>query len=109
MKTEFVTRPFIVLGVLLVSGVAAIAHAQERPRYAHSGPTLISDVRVIDEPGNEPSRVRDILLRWSSCSKDLSSSRFGSRSQPAVIPNRPRPRIRCVYRRLPQRGRTQSF
>ncbi len=50
------------IGCLFVAALVAIGAAQAEPRYAHDGPTLISDVRIIDGLGNEPTEGQDILL-----------------------------------------------
>ena len=42
--------------------LAAAVHAQEGPRYSHTGATIISGIRVIDGLGNEPTENQDILL-----------------------------------------------
>ena len=46
--------------------VAATSHAQEGPRYSHTGPTIISGVRVIDGLGNQPVENQDILITGGS-------------------------------------------
>ena len=46
----------------LVLMIAALVPAQEAPRYAHDGPALISNVRVIDGLGNDPVEGQDILI-----------------------------------------------
>lgn len=38
------------------------ANAQDAPRYAHTGSTLISGIRVIDGLGNQPKDAQDILV-----------------------------------------------
>ena len=54
--------PRAVGAVALVLSVAALGSAQEVPRFAHDGPSLISDVRVIDGLGNDPVEDQDILI-----------------------------------------------
>ena len=51
-----------VFALVLACQLAASVHAQEGPRYAHTGPTIITDVRVIDGLGNPPLEHRDIVL-----------------------------------------------
>lgn len=40
----------------------AHVYAQEGPRYSHTGPTIISNVRVIDGLGNAPKENQDIVI-----------------------------------------------
>jgi imidazolonepropionase-like amidohydrolase len=47
---------------LLLSAIVSTAIAQEGPRYSHTGPTLITGVRVIDGLGGEPRENQDILV-----------------------------------------------
>ena len=47
---------------LFVCALPSTSHAQERPRYSHTGPTIISGVRVIDGLGNQPVEDLDILV-----------------------------------------------
>ena len=49
------------VGILAIS-VASVSCAQDGPRFAHEGPTLINSVRVIDGLGNEPVEGQDILI-----------------------------------------------
>ena len=46
----------------MVLWIAALVAAQERPHYAHDGPALVSNVRVIDGLGNAPVDNQDILI-----------------------------------------------
>ena len=46
----------------LFSIIGATDHAQGQPRYAHTGTTLVADVRIIDGLGNEPVEAQDILV-----------------------------------------------
>ena len=48
--------------VLMISMVTTMSHAQKEPRYSHTGPTIISGIRVIDGLGNAPRENQDILL-----------------------------------------------
>jgi len=54
----------IVTGLLgaLIGVLATVGYAQDGPRYAHVGPALISNVRVIDGLGNAPVENQDILV-----------------------------------------------
>jgi imidazolonepropionase-like amidohydrolase len=52
--------PSVIGSVVLV--VLMTAHAQEGPRYSHTGPTIISGIRVIDGLGNAPKENQDILV-----------------------------------------------
>lgn len=47
---------------LLISAITTTATAQDGPRFSHTGPTIISNVRVIDGLGGEPQENQDILL-----------------------------------------------
>ena len=47
---------------LVVSSLALASPAQEGPRYSHTGPTIISGVRVIDGLGSQPVDDQDILV-----------------------------------------------
>jgi hypothetical protein len=42
--------------------IVSAADAQDGPRYSHTGSVLVSDIRVIDGLGNEPSEHRDIVI-----------------------------------------------
>lgn len=42
--------------------LASLTAAQAEPRFAHDGPTLISNVSIVDGLGNPPVAARDILL-----------------------------------------------
>ena len=55
---------FLALGLVLIIaiGCATDSFAQQRPRYSHTGPIVISDVRVIDGLGNEPQENQEILI-----------------------------------------------
>lgn len=58
MKSKYLA---VAVGLAL-SLCAASAHAQQGVRYSHTGPTLISDVRIIDGLGNMPWESQDILF-----------------------------------------------
>jgi imidazolonepropionase-like amidohydrolase len=47
---------------LLLSAIVSTAIAQDGHRFSHTGPTIITDVRVIDGLGGEPLENQDILL-----------------------------------------------
>ncbi len=47
---------------LLVVALASSAIAQDKPRYSHTGSTLITGVRVIDGLGGEPKENQDVIL-----------------------------------------------
>ncbi len=66
--------------MLIVLGMTASAHAQEGPRYSHTGPTIISGIRVIDGLGNAPQENQDILV---SGGKIASIGPSGSLDAPA--------------------------
>ena len=42
--------------------IVSAADAQDGPRYSHTGSVLVSDIRVIDGLGNEPSEHQDIVV-----------------------------------------------
>lgn len=52
----------IALVGLLICWAAVIDQAQAGPRDSHTGPTIISGVRVIDGLGNEPAENQDIVV-----------------------------------------------
>ena len=47
---------------LLLSALVTAAIAQDQPRYSHTGPTVITNVRVIDGLGGGPRESQDIVL-----------------------------------------------
>ena len=47
---------------ILLFTLASGAIGQEGPRYSHTGPTMITGVRVIDGLGNEPKENQDVVL-----------------------------------------------
>ena len=47
---------------LLLLVIVSTAIAQDGPRYSHTGPTMITGVRVIDGLGGEPKENQDIVL-----------------------------------------------
>ena len=55
MKTQLIIT-------LLLSAIVSTATAQDGPRYSHTGPTMITGVRVIDGLGGEPKENQDIVL-----------------------------------------------
>ena len=62
MKTVKLATMKAALVVIFVSVVATLAGAEEGRRYSHTGPTLISGIRVIDGLGNNPKKNQDILI-----------------------------------------------
>ena len=46
----------------LFSIIVSTGNAQGQPRYTHTGPTLVVDVRVIDGLANAPVEAQDILV-----------------------------------------------
>lgn len=54
-----VSNTSCLVAILLLSTLAA---AEDGPRYAHAGPTIITNVRVVDGLGGEPREKQDILL-----------------------------------------------
>jgi imidazolonepropionase-like amidohydrolase len=56
-----IMRVLTCAGVLTALSLAT-AQAQETPRYAHTGPTLVAGVRLIDGLGNAPVENQDILI-----------------------------------------------
>jgi imidazolonepropionase-like amidohydrolase len=55
MKTKYAIT-------LLLSAIVSTAIAQDGPRYSHTGPTMITGVRVIDGLGGEPKENQDVVL-----------------------------------------------
>lgn len=47
---------------MLLAILVSTAHSQDETGYSHTGPTLITGVRLIDGLGNEPKPNQDILL-----------------------------------------------
>ena len=62
MNIRLAARFASVTGYLLFSIMVPISHAQEGPRYSHTGRTFISDIRVIDGLGSDPKDHQDILV-----------------------------------------------
>jgi imidazolonepropionase-like amidohydrolase len=62
MKTKLLALLQSVIGCLLISTFGVMSYAQEGPRYSHTGPTIISGIRVIDGLGNAPKENQDILV-----------------------------------------------
>jgi imidazolonepropionase-like amidohydrolase len=62
MKMKLVTLLLGVIVFLPISALGTISNAQEGPRYSHTGPTLIKNIRVIDGLGNKPKKKQDILI-----------------------------------------------
>ena len=50
------------LAATLFFGIVASAIAQDGPPYSHTGPTMLTGVRVIDGLGGEPKENQDIVL-----------------------------------------------
>lgn len=46
----------------LLLAIASTAVAQDEPHYSHTGPTVITGVRVIDGLGGEPKENQDVVL-----------------------------------------------
>ena len=47
---------------LFLSAIVLSVLAEDKPRYSHTGATIITDVRVIDGLGNAPKERQDIVL-----------------------------------------------
>jgi len=61
MNTKRALRLSTIVG-LLISVTVTTSHAQDGPRYSHTGKTIITGVRVIDGLGNDPKENQDILI-----------------------------------------------
>jgi imidazolonepropionase-like amidohydrolase len=48
--------------MMLLTAMATTVIAQDGPRYSHTGPTLLTGIRVIDGLGGEPKENQDIVL-----------------------------------------------
>ena len=57
----FRLAPLAVLALCL-AGLPHESYAQQGPRYAHTGPSIITGIRVIDGLGNDPVENQDILV-----------------------------------------------
>lgn len=53
--------PLLAAGALVLASASSTS-AQDGPRYAHTGPAFIADVRVIDGLGHPPLEHQDILI-----------------------------------------------
>ena len=47
---------------LLLAAMVTAAFAQDGPRYSHTGPTMITGVRVIDGLGGAPQENQDVVV-----------------------------------------------
>jgi len=52
----------IFIAILSINAFDSTSIAQDGPRYSHTGPTLITGVRVIDGLGGKPNDNQDIVL-----------------------------------------------
>jgi hypothetical protein len=58
MKKTLISFVVIILGLAF----GCSQSAETSPRYAHKGPALISNVRIIDGLGNDPIENQDVLI-----------------------------------------------
>ena len=52
----------VFIAILFINAFDSTSTAQDGPRYSHTGPTLITGVRVIDGLGGKPNDNQDIVL-----------------------------------------------